>query len=115
MTRITVCLVFAIFLISGCQSLPSSVCEPYNDTSALAKIPGTDWQGCDGDCNWVTEQGTGKVKCVSGTCSDPCSCRVFSRPKAGWNGDWNDEGAWPDPQEKESGRHYRCWCVQPAP
>lgn len=117
MTRIFFALLSSVLLLTGCQNLPQSVCEPHNESVMLGKIPGTDWSGCNGECKWVPEQGTGKVKCVTSTtdkCEDPCNCQVFSRPMKNWNGDWEHEGDWSNGQERNKEKHYRCWCVQPA-
>ena len=68
-------------------------------------------------CKFIDNDGNSKFECVKDECPQECSCRVFSRPRKNWDGDWDDEGEWkePEPQEKDANKHYRCWCVKPAP
>ena len=100
----------AIFL-AGCQ-MPLQESEAAQESAPAAAIPGTDWEGCDADCKWV-RRASNRFKCVADTCAKPCHCRVFSRPRKNWDGEWDDRGEWDeDAQEKESDKHYRCWCVK---
>lgn len=109
-------LLAAAALLAACASTPSAmVCEE-GEGAMLAAIPGTEWQGCNGDCRFIDNDGLAKFECVGTNCPSDCGCRVFSRPARNWDGNWKDEGQWkePLPQEKDASKRYRCWCVRKA-
>ena len=101
-----------VFVLTGCDQVEEPLCEPFAETAPVAKIPGTNWEGCDGECKWVKRENN-TYKCVKKSCPKNCQCRVFSRPTKNWDGDREDEGDWSeDAKEREADMRYRCWCVK---
>ena len=107
----SIVILFLLVFTLACEKPTDTGDEPSAENAMVAKIPGTDFEGCDADCKWV-KRANNTYKCVADTCAAPCFCRVLSRPRKNWDGDWDDEGEWEDAQERENDKFYRCWCVK---